>query len=272
VPQVVCDLAAPDAPARLSEAMDGVGAVVHLAGENEVLAAREPAAALASTVVATERVAEACVTGAVGRLVYLSTMHVYGARVVPGAELTEDLRPEPRSAYAISRLASEHVAAALCPELAVLRLTNSVGAPDDPRVDRWSLLVNDLCRQGATEGALRLRTSGTQWRDFVPLPAVCRAIVAACDPAAIPPGTYNIGSGHVRRVREVAELIAVEFEHQTGRRPPLDAPDPEPDPPGPYRVRVDRARSHGLELGDPLDEALAETVRFCLEHREELVP
>ncbi len=153
----------------------------------------------------------------------------------------------------------------------MLRLTNSVGAPDDPSVDRWSLVANDLCRQGALSGRLVLRTSGVQWRDFVALGAVCRAIVAAARSDRLPPGTYNIGSGAPLRVRDLAEMIAEQFTSRTGRRPPLEAPDPEPQPPGPYRVRVDRARSHGLELGDPLDEALAETVRFCLEHREELV-
>src|SRR5205085_1729863 len=126
-----------------------------------------------------ERLAEGCASSGVGRLVYLSTMHVYGARIVPGATLTEDMRPEPRSAYGISRLASEHVAASLAAgayELVVLRLTNSVGAPYDPGVDRWTLVANDLCRQGAQAGQLELRSSGMQWRDFVPLRSVCAAL------------------------------------------------------------------------------------------------
>ena len=79
--------------------------------------------------------------------------------------LTEDLRPEPRSSYAISRLASEHVAATLAggaADVVVLRLTNSVGAPVDPAVDRWTLVTNDLCRQGALTGRLELRSSGVQ--------------------------------------------------------------------------------------------------------------
>jgi hypothetical protein len=45
-----------------------------------------------------------------------------------GAVLTEDLRPEPRSTYAISRLACEHVAATVNSDgadLVVFRLPNS---------------------------------------------------------------------------------------------------------------------------------------------------
>ena len=83
--------------------------------------------------------------------------------MTPGAVLDEHLRAEPRSAYAISRLACEHaLAAALGPdtELVVLRLTNSVGAPADAAVDRWSLVANDLARQGARDGTLTLRSHG----------------------------------------------------------------------------------------------------------------
>src|SRR5581483_5898779 len=119
--------------------------VVHLAGADEVVASRRPAAALANTVVATERVAEACASAGVRRLVYLSTMHVYGDRIVPGAVLDEEMRVEPRSTYAISRLASEHVVKGFSRgayELVTFRLTNSLGAPDDPSVDRWSLVAN----------------------------------------------------------------------------------------------------------------------------------
>jgi UDP-glucose 4-epimerase len=273
VPQVVLDLATDD-PEALLEACAGAQAVVHLAGENEVVAASQPAAALTATVAATERLAEACVRAGVKRLVYLSTVHVYGERMRPGATLTEGMRPEPRSAYAISRLASEHVAAALARqafELIVLRLTNAVGAPVDARVDRWSLVANDLSRQGAREGVLRLRSSGVQWRDFVPLSHVCEAIAeAAALDGRLAPGTYNLATGTPRTVRSLAELIQEAFARLEGRRPQLQAPDPEDDPPGPYRVSVQRLSRRGVRLEAPLQEAVQETVRFCLEHREEL--
>ena len=275
IPQVVCDLAAPGAAEAMREAVEGADAVVHLAGETEVLSAREPGPALASTILATETVAEVCAVAGTRRLVYMSTMHVYGARVAPGVTLTEDMRADPRTAYAISRLASEHLAAALAAgsyDLVVLRLTNSVGAPHDAGVDRWTLVANDLCRQGALEGELSLRSSGTQWRDFVSLRGVCAAIAraAAPGPDGLPPGTYNLGSGRSVTVRSLAELVRDAFERETGRRPPLRAPDPEPNPPAPYFVSVERAAHNGVRLDEPLEAAIAETALFCLEHREEL--
>jgi UDP-glucose 4-epimerase len=275
VPQTVCDLAHPDAgPALASACADG-DVVVHLAGENELLAASNAAAALTSTVAATETVAEACAAAGVRRLLYLSTVHVYGARITPEATLTESMRVEPRSAYAISRLASEHIAAALADpayELVVLRLSNSVGAPSHPSINRWTLVANDLCRQASLDRRLVLNSSGMQWRDFVPLSAVCEAIATASRETepVLPPGTYNLGSGRPRTVRDLAHMIQDSFERETGERPELKAPAPDGDPPLPYHVSVERAAGHGLRLETPLEEAVAETVRFCLAHREEL--
>ncbi|HEX3833317.1 MAG TPA: NAD(P)-dependent oxidoreductase [Solirubrobacteraceae bacterium] len=268
IDQTVCDLCSA-APELLAEACAGVSTIVHLAGENELVAAREPAGALGSTVIATERLAEAARAAGGRRLVYLSTVHVYGERMRPGVTLTEDLRPEPRSAYAISRLACEHVAASLSTETVILRLTNTVGAPADAQVDRWSLVANDLARQGTRQGTLRLRSSGVQWRDFVPLDDVCAAIGAAGD-RSLAPGTYNLGSGEPTTVLALAHLVQDAFEQRTGRRPPLQTAPPPPEPSGPYRVSVQRIAAQGVTGSRTLGDAVGETVAFCLEHREEL--
>jgi UDP-glucose 4-epimerase len=277
IPQTVCDLCTVDAD-ELTQACAGMDAVVHLAGEDEVVAAREPEVALGATVLASERLAGACRAAGVPRLVYVSTVHVYGERMGPGVTVHEDMRPEPRSAYAISRLASEHVIAAMAGERCqriVFRLTNSVGAPADPSVDRWSLVANDLARQGALTGRLQLHSSGVQWRDFVALSDVCTTIAAACAPAGLnravlAPGTYNLGSGTPATVLELAALVQDAFEQRTGSRPALQAPAPPEDRPEPYRVSTARLASAGLAPRGVLRDAIAETVDFCLTNRDDL--
>jgi UDP-glucose 4-epimerase len=272
--QAVGDLA--DMPIdELHALCEGADAIVHLAGENEVVARQRPAAALADTVVATEKLVEGASGAGVGRLIYLSTVHVYGERIQEGANLTEELRPEPRALYAISRLACEHLAAMLRAEgteLVVFRLTNSVGAPAHPAVDRWTLVTNDLCRQGVTTGELRLNSSGVQWRDFIAVEDVCSIIghATASGPQRLPAGTYNLGSGRPSTIRHLAGLVQDSFERRTGLRPPLFAPEPETTRPKPYEVSVDRIRRHGLEPSTPLVAAVDETVQFCIEHKEEL--
>ena len=261
--QVVLDLSRDGA--ALAGALEDADVVVHLAGDNE-------AAPHDHTASGTENLARAVEGTEVKRVLYMSTVHVYGTRMVGGATLTEDLAPEPEHPYAIARLASERLLESLRPERAVVifRLTNSVGAPVDPAVERWTLVANDLSRQGAVHGRLELRTPGTQWRDFVALRDVREMVAAACRPDPVPSGTYNIGSGRPLTVRDLAGLVQDAFEDLTGERPELHAPEPEGERPEPYRVSVEAAARSGLRAVTPLQEAVGETVRFCIENKEAL--
>lgn len=254
--------------ADLGPVVDGIDAVVHLAGANEVAAQADPDGAVTTTVSAARRLASAL--PAATRVVYVSTVHVYGAAMAGGATVRETTVASPRHPYAIARLAAEHTLAAAGVDLVVLRLTNSVGAPVDPRVARWTLVANDLCRQAATDGRLVLRTHGMQWRDFIHQADACDVITAALDPAAVPAGTWNLGSGTPMTVRDLADLVADAFGRLTGTRPPLDAPAPPDPPPPPVTVDVSRLTSLGLAARRSVSDAVDETARFCLDHRGEL--
>jgi UDP-glucose 4-epimerase len=217
-------------------------------------------------------VARAAVRSDVAQIVYVSTVHVYGARLRPGAVVDEETPCEPRAAYAIARLAAEHVLAGYGPPgVIILRLTNSVGAPAAAEVDRWSLVANDLCRQGTVTGRLVLRSDGTQWRDFVALADVTRILAAVARPGALAPGTYNLGKGEPLTVRQLAALVQDSFEDAGRARPPLEAPDARPDPPPAPDLSVERLAAAGYRACTPVREAVAETVAFSLAHRQELV-
>lgn len=262
--QLAVDLLGPIA--AVAEALAGADAVVHLAGHNEVVAAADPDRALTETITMARHVAEAAAAAEVGRIVYVSTVHVYGDRLAADATVDEDVAPAPRSPYAIARLASEHVLASNR-ELVVLRLTNAVGAPVHRDVDRWTLVAADLCRSAATTGELVLRSSGMQWRDFIALGDVTRIVAAALDPDRVPAGTYNVASGRSTTVRGLAELVQARVEARTGTRPPLRASEPDGTEPGPYRVDVGRLTDLGLEAKLPLADAVDELVELCWSQR-----
>ncbi|MGQ0830583.1 MAG: NAD-dependent epimerase/dehydratase family protein [Microthrixaceae bacterium] len=263
VAATVLDLAAVD-EATLVRAFDGHDAVVHLAGPNEVESARTPDTAMATTLAAARRVAAAARSASVGRLVVASTVHVYGAAAAPRAVLTTATVPQPRHPYAIARLGAEHLAAANGPDdLVVLRLTNAVGAPADPRVDRWTLVANDLCRQAVERGELRLTSTGEQFRDFVALHDVLLALCAGAR-GDIPPGTYNLGSGTATRVLDLASLIADVATEFVGARIQVDAPPPTGDAPAASVVDVAPLAAVGLVAATPLRDAVRETLLACV--------
>lgn len=261
-------------PSALDEALEGADAVVHLAGHDEVLAGREPERALLETIQMAGRVADSAARVGVPRVVHVSTVHVYGASLTPGSVIDEATLPQPRHPYALARLTAEHLfaSAAGAGDLVVLRLTNSVGAPAHPDVDRWTLLVNDLCRGVVRHGEVVLRTAGLQGRDFVDLGDVCGALALACEPAALAAGTYNLGSGRTTPVRAVADLVADAFERLGRPRPPVVAPAPEGEAPVPFVVDVSRLRAAGVPLDTPLEASVEEVARFCTNHHGELEP
>lgn len=263
--QEVCDLLGP--PDALAAAIDGASVVVHLAGHNEVVAAREPDRAVAETVAMAERVRDGARTVGARRVVYVSTVHVYGAQLQPGMRIDEATRVEPTSRYAQARLECEQVFAdAADLEVVVLRLTNAVGAPADPSVDRWTLVASDLCRQAVIGRTMELRSDGLQWRDFIPLDDAARLTIGSAVGSGVPAGTYNLGSGTSTTVRKLAGLVQERVERTCGYRPSLVAPPVTRPPEEPYEVVVDKLARCGLRATLSLEAAIDEIVDHCVKH------
>lgn len=270
--QVVGDLL--DERSDLNAVLAGIDTVVHLAGANEVAAREDPPRALKETVRAAERIRDAAAETGVNRVVFVSTVHVYGEAITEGAVLTEDTRPRPTSTYAAARLACEQLledASDTGLEVVVFRLTNSVGAPVAVAVDRWTLVANDLCRQATLANRIELVSDGAQWRDFVALSDVVNLIeLAATRPEVVPAGTYNVGSGLPMTIRQLAHLVQDVFADITGHRPRLVAPPPPSKPPCSYRVDVSRLGALRMPAFGAVRSAVVETGEFCMSHREEL--
>lgn len=254
-----------DLESGIRGAIDGMDVVVHLAGPNEIEAANDPVGSINSALSALHAVTRACREARVRRLVYISTVHVYGSALAPGATVNELTTPQPRHPYSIARLAGEHLIAATAgaTEVVVLRLTNSVGAPVASGVDRWSLVTNDLCRQAVTQGRLELRSDGQDWRDFIALEDVTRVILAAAESDRVPPGVYNLGSGRPMTVRQLAELVRAAASSAGLGDLELRSPAGRDEPPAPYLVDVSRLEALGLGAMTPIETAVAQTLAFC---------
>ncbi len=132
-----------------------------------------------------------------------------------GRELTSDLVDEdavldPRSVYAATKLAQEHLSAAWAQQtdgaVAALRYHNVYG-PGMPRNTPYSG-VAAIFRSALEAGrAPAVFEDGGQRRDFVHVSDVARANVAALEAA---PGfrAYNVASGHPASVGEMATALA----------------------------------------------------------------
>jgi UDP-glucose 4-epimerase len=194
---------------KLWSMLQEVDCVYHLAARvvvpESVLYPREYNA---TNVGGTVSVMEAMRDVGVKRVVFASSGAVYGdQRRVP---LPESLTPDPRSPYAVSKLAAEYyvrtIGALWGIETVVLRVFNAYG-PGQPLPAAHPPVVPHFLRQAMRGGSMVLHGNGEQTRDFVYVDDVVEAMVAAATAPSIDRLTINIGSGVETSLRTLAQQV-----------------------------------------------------------------
>jgi UDP-glucose 4-epimerase len=255
-------------PASLSAAMRDIDAVVHLAAMNENECIASPDRAVMINTLGTLNVLRAAIDAGVERLVYFSTAHVYGAPLA--GHITEETLPRPIHPYAITHHAAEDFVLAAHDQKRitgiVVRLSNGFGAPTHPDVDRWTLLVNDMCRQAARAGKMVLHSSGLQQRDFITLEDAGRAVRhlleltrEQCDD-----GLFNLGGGATFSIWEMTQRIAARCQATLGFRPEVVRPEATPEPwIASLRYDCQKLQRTGFRTKGALEQELDNTLILC---------
>jgi UDP-glucose 4-epimerase len=250
---------------KLWSMLQEVDCVYHLAARvvvpESVLYPREYNA---TNVGGTVSVMEAMRDVGVKRVVFASSGAVYGdQRKVP---LTESLTPDPRSPYAVSKLAAEYyvrtIGALWGIETVVLRIFNAFG-PGQPLPAAHPPVVPHFLRQAIRGGSMVLHGNGEQTRDFVYVDDVVEAMVAAATAPSIDRLTLNIGSGVETSLKTLAQQV-LEISNSSAEWILREDQDP-----GPSRMAADirLARSKlgykpHITLQDGLRRMLTRDLRF----------
>ncbi|MCS5498607.1 NAD-dependent epimerase/dehydratase family protein [Cnuibacter physcomitrellae] len=136
-----------------------------------------------------------------------------GIALVP--TLVDESAPlDPRNVYATTKLAQEHLASSWARSVggtAIALRYHNVYGPGMPQNTPYAGVAS-LFRSALERGeAPRVFEDGAQRRDFVHVRDVARANVAALDAVRHPSAAfraYNVGSGHVHTVGEVAAALS----------------------------------------------------------------
>ena len=154
----------------------------------------------------------------VKRFVYASSSSAYGAsKVFPQRE---DMRPEPLSPYAVSKLAGEHYAIVFANsfglETVSLRYYNVFGPRQDPE-SLYSAVIPKFMEQAYLGQPLEVHSDGKQSRDFTFVSNVVRAnILAAKGPRAASGQTFNVANSECFSLLDVIAAL----EKIVGRKLP----------------------------------------------------
>src|SRR3954462_4623363 len=191
-----------------ASALDGVDAVIHLAGlSNDPTAEYDPEANWQMNAIATETLGRNCVHRDVERVVFASSCSLYDG--MPPGMHDETAPIEPRGAYATSKRFGEQtlqalVADGLCPVI----LRNGTVYGHSPRM-RFDLVVNTFVKDALLRGRLSLHGGGWMWRPLVDVRDVADAMIAAMEaPAELVRGEiFNVLHSNYQ-IRELAMLVA----------------------------------------------------------------
>jgi UDP-glucose 4-epimerase len=194
---------------KLWSLLQDVDCVYHLAARvsvpESVLYPREYNAV---NVGGTVSVMEAMRDVGVKRVVLISSGAVYGDQ--PDQPMREDAVPNPRSPYAVSKLAAEYYVRTIGSlwgiETVALRVFNAYG-PGQPIPAAHPPVVPHFLRQAVRGGTLVIHSRGDQTRDFVYLDDVVEAMVAAATVPTIDRQVINVGSGAATTIRALAQQV-----------------------------------------------------------------
>lgn len=204
---VALDLADPGAVAALRLPAN-VDACVHAAAMHEVQCRADPYAAYVVNVAGSRALAQACQRAGVGRLIYVSTFHVFGD---PAGDLDELAAPRPVNDYGLTHLQAEEALAvagrAGGPVLDVFRPANLYGEPADwGRFNRWTLAPFDFCRQAMQDGMIRLHARGAAVRNYCSVTNLAAHVCARLASGQSLPLTHLAGTDW--RIADLADLAA----------------------------------------------------------------
>jgi UDP-glucose 4-epimerase len=194
--------------ARLTDAMAGATAVVHLASNPDIARAMtEPTIDFDQGTALTNSVVEAARRASVGLLLYASGSGVYGE--LGEVEASEDQpRLEPVSTYGASKLAGEALIASYAHMFGgrgrAFRFGNVVGPHQTHGVgfDFVRKLLDDPT-------ALDILGDGTQSKSYVHVDDVLAAVLLAGETGSEPFDVFNVATGDYITVTEIAR-VAIE--------------------------------------------------------------
>lgn len=252
----------------IEKACKGINTIIHLAAMNEVDCANDPERAILTNIVGTFKLLKVAEEAGVEKIIYFSTAHVYGSPLM--GEVEETTLTKPITPFAIVHRASEDF---LClynkrrkMKGIIVRLSNCIGAPVDFNVNRWMLLVNDLCRQAVNNRKLILRSAGLQKRDFITLFDVERAVLhfLKLDIRKYKDNIFNLGGECTMSVIEMARKIADRCEKVMGFKPKITRPRSgrEKSSPSLY-YNINKLKSTGFTLKGNICKEIDDTLKLC---------
>jgi UDP-glucose 4-epimerase len=249
----------------------GIDVVFHIAGQTSTIRSfDDPLNDLMINVVGTINILKMCLKYKVPRLMYASSMTVYGhPRRIPVSE-TESCKPI--SYYGITKYAAERYIHATAGRtdlgfdfiVTSFRMFNVYGerqSLENPYQGVISIFISNILKQKP----IIIYGDGEQSRDFVYVHDVVNAWMAAIDNEAAYGQVFNLGTGIRRSINEIVDVILSAFNLSRNNYPIKYAPPRQGDQ---RHMVADITKTTRLLRWQPLiefNEGMERTIRWAVE-------
>ena len=243
--------------AALRQAIAGAAEVYHLAAMISVPeSVAKPAECAELNTEGTRRVLAAALAAGARKVVLASSAAIYGDN--PTVPKLESMPPEPKSPYAETKLAGEHLLEQYRQSHGLgttsLRFFNVFGPRQDPR-SAYAAAVPIFIAKALRDEPIGIHGDGGQTRDFIHVTDIVGALAYAGGSQDMA-GTYNVGYGRSQSIFALAQEII----RLTGSKSPIEYL---PARAGDVRhslASTERLLSAGWKPQSSVNAGLAETV------------
>lgn len=189
----------------------GCETILHIAGQSSgEISFDDPVSDLQKNTVSTLNLIRYGIRNKSKRIVYASSMSVYGA--VPDEPITELSDTKPLSCYGVGKLAAEGYLRVYQDKLpfVALRMCNVYGPGQDLSNLRQGM-VSIYIAQALSKGNIEVRGSIERFRDFIYIDDVVEAWWRSATYPEMSNATINVGTGRRTTVRALLERICAEI-------------------------------------------------------------
>ncbi|MDG1286925.1 MAG: NAD(P)-dependent oxidoreductase [Rickettsiales bacterium] len=187
---------------------DGIETIIHCATPNDIQS-RENDGGVPLAVMGTRRLLEQAAKQGVRRVVYLSTLQVYGTELQGGVDETTPVSCE--TPYALNHYLGEEVCRYMAQttklDIVALRPSNVYGVPSVSTVNRETLVPMCFVKEALATGKVCLRSSGRQLRNFISTDEVAAIITQLIDDFPQGYTIVNAASDWETRICDIANIV-----------------------------------------------------------------
>jgi UDP-glucose 4-epimerase len=232
---------------------------IHLAAANDI-DSKNPYNALLKSTYGTRNCLELCRKNNIKNFIYFSTLQVYGDNF----EISEKSIIDCKNDYALTHYAAEQYVRMFNHygiNFIILRPSNVYGKFESKTVNRWSLVPGCFCRDAKINSKIKLLSSGKQKRDFISLEDVfgfTLHIINKYD--LLTNEVYNLASGDVHSIIELAELVKKRYELKFNSNCDLIVESTIPEYSNEYNVSTKQVLNTGYNLNHSSIIKLQDTI------------